>query len=53
MYKVIILLLVNIYGTTGTNLRRAATFAVDSKVKAAFTMLPDHELLSKLAFGDT
>ena len=53
MCKVIILLLVNIYGTTGTNLRRAATFAVDSKVKAAVTMLQDHKLLSKLAFGDT
>ena len=53
MYKVVILLLVNIYGTTGTNLRRAATFAVDSKVKAAVTMLQDHKLLSKLAFRDT
>jgi len=42
----------NIYVITGTNLRRAATFAVDSNVRAAATKLQDHKLLSKLASGD-
>lgn len=42
----------NFYFITGTNLRRAATFAVDSNVRAAATKLQDHKLLSKLAAGD-
>ena len=42
----------NFYVITGTNLRRAATFAVDSNVRAAATKLQDHKLLSKLAAGD-
>ena len=50
--KVVILLFPNIYVTTGTNLRRAATFAIDSNVRAAVTKLQDYKL-SKLAYGDT
>ena len=52
MRKVIILLFLNIYVKTGTNLRRAATFAVDNNVRAAVTKLKDHKVLSKLACGD-
>lgn len=37
---------------TGTNLRRAATLAVDSNIRTAATNLQDHKLLSKLASGD-
>ena len=46
------MLFCNFYVITGTNLRRAATFAVDSNVRAAATKLQDHKLLSKLAAGD-
>ena len=46
------MLFLNIYVITGTNLRRAATFDVDSNVRAASTKLQDHKLLSKLASGD-
>ena len=37
---------------TGDNLRRAATFSLDSKVRAAATKLQDQKLLTKLAAGD-
>ena len=39
-------------GFRSKNIRRAATFVVDSNVRAAATKLQDHKLLSKLAAGD-